>query len=311
MAIDRAQTCRQTAASNVDLFVRTVLGALGGVVSSSSGLCVSLDATGSAFFDLELADAAEPGLATVEATALSEAALGQGVVTVTGDPTAPWVWWQEPKGPLDNDWSEITLRFSEPMDTSLFTPARFDLVGGVARHVVQVEPMLGGAMAVLHLDAPLTVGPAWLLTVRSDLRDLGGNPLAGAWGAGGVSYTGLMGAAGVVDTISSCAVSADVFRPDGDDGPGQETDGVDLLFSSPSAPAWWVVEVADANGELVEVEYLAPNGPLDGWTWDGRDSSGRVVDAGTWTLSVSAEGSFGGRSAPCSRQVELMQRGVR
>lgn len=311
VTIDQAQTCRQTAASNVEVFVRTDRGTLGGAISSSSGLFVGLDATGSARVDLDASTAPEPGLATVEVTALSEAALGRGTVTLTGDPSPPQVWWQEPKGPLDQEWSEITLRFSEPMDVSQFTPGRFDLVGGVARHVTQVESALGGAMAVLHLDAPLTVGPAWLLTVRSDLRDAGGNAIAGAWGAGGVAYTGLMGAAGVVDSITSCAVNIDAFRPDGDDGAGQEADGVDLMFSSASAPAWWVVEVADAFGALVEVEYLAPNGPLDAWTWDGRDSSGRVVDAGNWTLSVSAEGSFGGRSAPCSRQVELMQRGVR
>jgi flagellar hook assembly protein FlgD len=95
------------------------------------------------------------------------------------------------------------------------------------------------------------------------------------------------------------------FRPDGDDGAGNEVDQVTLSLESAATPAWWVAEVQDALGELVVQRWLVPAGPTDEWSWDARDAAGFVVPSGSYTITVRPDDGFGNRGTGCVVQTSV------
>jgi hypothetical protein len=311
VSIVGAKTCREVWAANTELFVRTDRGALSGVVTGSSGLLVSLNGVGDAAFRLDASGLDVGGAATLYADVPSEAAQGVEVVQLLGDRRPPHVWSQDPKGGIAVPYNTVVLGFSEPLDPLFVSTSGFSVTGQSAPNLVQVIWQASPPEATLVLDANLQPGQAYVVLANTQLRDLAGNRLDGAWTGAGTGYTGPVGVATNVSPIVTCSLSTPEFRPDGADGAGREADFVELSWIAGSSPAWWVIEVLDDADEVVEVQYLVPGGLVDSWTWDGREAGGRIVDPGPWTVRVAAEVNLGDRSLPCERVVDLKQRGVR
>jgi hypothetical protein len=68
---------------------------------------------------------------------------------------------------------------------------------------------------------------------------------------------------------------------------------------------WWVIAVVDEEGTIVRQDRVAAVGPVDRWSWDGRDVTERVVDDGRWQLVVDGEDVFGNRGERCVASVVI------
>jgi hypothetical protein len=129
------------------------------------------------------------------------------------------------------------------------------------------------------------------LSISDDFRDAAGNQLDGDNdGVSGGAWERSIG--DVVDeapAIVRCGVSAPRFRPDGDDGVGDEADTLRIEVEA-SAPAdrwrWDVVSEAGqwVNANTVDIG-LTTSGSM---VWDGRDAGGSVVPNGVYFIDISA-----------------------
>jgi hypothetical protein len=311
VSITDARTCAGTVAGNVDLFVRTDRGTLLRTQRASNGLNVTLDATGSAIFELSSFGVGTGGVASVTAVAPRGVALGVAEVEIDVDTVPPTVWRQTPKGWIDGPVSEVSLQFSEAIDPATLGAGSFELNGLAVR-------IINFALSPDLREATLEVGPAftaggdsWILVLNSQVADFAGNRLAGTWSSQPAAYSGVIGGGQPPGSAVSCGISHAQFRPDGADGVGVEADQVTFSFSADTSPSWWVVSVEDPKTEeTVRVEYLAPVGASDNWTWDGRDVTERIVDPGVWRVRVVAEDNTGDWSTDCVELVEVTQWGA-
>ena len=298
-------TCRGDAAAGAPVFVRSTRGVITGATSTGSGWSVSLDNAGLGVFGLDVSGSSQGGSAHLVAWSQGEEAFGSEGLPIFGDAHAPVVWSQSPEGAVAGAVSQVRVRLSEVVDAASVAAADIRVLGPSAR-VVTASVAPSGLEIVLDLDSPADPQPGgWSVVLPHTITDLEGNPLAGTWGAPGVTYTGFFGAAATIDPVSTCAVDTSVFRPDGDDGVGEDADEVVLSYGASSAPAWWVVDVRTAEGVTVLHTQRVPTGTSDVWAWNGRDVTGAVVPAGTYTLSVASKGSNGNLGAACVRAVEV------
>lgn len=69
---------------------------------------------------------------------------------------------------------------------------------------------------------------------------------------------------------------------------------VEIPYDAASAASEATISITDADGEVV---YSGSIGALEegegAWTWDGLDSDGQPVDAGTYTFTITASDSEG------------------
>lgn len=301
------EDCAGIPAAGSSLFARTDRGELGGLTGTGRGLSTVLDATGGGRFVLDASSAASGGVTTLHAWSESRVAGGTANVLLLGDDQLPTVWTQTPRGQiLDDQTTTVQFTFSEPIDPSTVLPAAFSINRGSQAVPIDAVTMPGSSSVHLEVNAgfPDDGGASWRVQIEPTVTDLAGNPLAGAW-QGEALYRGFFGSAPTVDPIS-CEVDRTVFRPDGDDGVGNAADTVQFDFESATAPAWWVVTVTQAieNSTIVHrVEYLSPSGPVGDWVWDGRDGGGRILDRGTYTVSIEAE--VEGNREACQRTVDI------
>lgn len=287
------------------LRVWTDRGTLSGVNPSGSGLRVVTDGAGTAQVALDFSQALAGGDALVRVQGPT-AVRGSAMVAVTGDLQPPEVRDQDPKGGIETIVSTIRLTFSEPMAPATMVPAAFSVGGASPATVISVLPVTPSVVDLV-LDPALSPGSgSWFVRVQPSVTDLAGNALAGTWDGPGVAYEGRFGVDAEVAPVDVCVPSTPSFRPDGDDGEGQEADAVVVDLESAATPAWWVASVRAATGALVRRTWLVPDGRVDSWAWDGRDDGERVVAPGTYTVAIDAEGTEGSRGGECSTTVTVL-----
>ncbi|MFT4622440.1 MAG: hypothetical protein ACI8PZ_001096 [Myxococcota bacterium] len=296
--------CSRDAASGRTVFVRTSRGELAGVAESGAGLALTLDARGEGAFTLSTANADSGGEAALVVWASTGTVSGSSSVAVLGDERPPIVWEQSPRGDTVGPVSEIEVEFSEPMLVPSLEPANFFLDGPLPAAPIAILPSDSDRVVTVVLPTPVEAGDGlWSLEISERVRDAFGNLLDGGWvGGDAAPYVGSFGdVGGALDDVSCVVVAplSSTFRPDGDDGPGDEADGVTITLDSASTPAWWIASVQRTDGELVERRWLPPTGPEDTWTWDGRDSTGGVVPNGVYEVVVQAGDGAGNRSDGC------------
>ena len=303
VVVDGALDCKGNPADGGTLFVRTDKGTIVGATPTGSGLALTLNSSGDAVAQLDAAMVEEGGEAALAFSHPSNAVSGTAVVELVGDVASPTLWDQAPRSPVLNPISEIVLTFSEPIEPMTVEPSKFLLSGAGTSSVVGATVDDSGRLVTLDVSPPADpqLG-AWSLTVDQSVSDLNGNHLSGDWsGAPTELQIVFQSIAGNVQPIDTCALATvdEQFRPDGDDGVGIDADTIEVAYSSAQAPAWWVLTVLDASGELVRVDYEVPSQANGQWTWDGRDQTGTVLPAGAYVVMVQAEGASGARGTPC------------
>ena len=165
----------------------------------------------------------------------------------------------------------------------------------------------GARQLDVTFDPPADIdeGP-WTVVLSTATTDPAGNPLRGGWTESAAAYQGYLGPADTAPAISSCHVDHTVFRPDGDEGVGTESDSVRLLWSAASMPTWWVVSARDrTTGEIQTLDVLTPASGAGSWDWSGRNERGQLLDPGVWQLTVQSESALGVRSSVCGVDVLL------
>ena len=146
----------------------------------------------------------------------------------------------------------------------------------------------------------------WTLELSADITDIDSNALDG-------TFTGVASAfslvLGQVDNdapdLSSCSLSVDTFRPDGEDGVGSDADSVSLTLTASNVAQWWQFEVFSSEGELVLMEHVAgTSGSSTGrLSWNGRGGDGLIVDNGTYILRTIPLDTAWNEGAGCSAAV--------
>ncbi len=302
--VSEIETCHGVAAAGTPVRVRTDRGALLDLVPTGLGLEGASDALGVLAAKLDVSGTSTGGTTTLTAWSPGRTAFGSASFTVLGDNKRPTVWRMTPEGALGVPADTIDIRFSEPLDPSSLSTGAVDLRGPV--------PM-GWTAALVDGDRTLRVYPdqallpeagQWVLRVESIVTDRAGNPLDGAWRGQASAFEGLIGGSGTPVVVSSCQLDAVVLEPDGDPGTDALSDErVGFSFTAATVPAWWGLEVRDADGQPLVITQVAGNASSGSWVWDGRDTGGRVVGAGFYTVSVQAEDDRGNRGNACERTV--------
>ncbi len=287
------------------LVVRTDRGELSGTTPTGTGLEVPVDAMGGAELGLSAIDVTMGGAA--EVTIASPTGGGSGVrqLSFLGDDRLPWVYSQAPHGDTTGQVSSVSLVFSEPMLDATMVPANFEVTGPETTAITGVTEV-SPASWTLTLDPPVSAD-AGVYTVRAtqELRDEAGNRLDGTYGGAATDWVGTFGAIpGGPDPVT-CSTDISRFRPDGDPGAGEEADTFRVDLTTTSLPAWWVATVRDGSDDIVFRRRLVPVGIADAWSWNGRDITERVVDDGTYTVTVEPEDGFGNRGSGCSVSVQV------
>jgi hypothetical protein len=303
---DGVTDCAGAPASAMDLSLRTDRGDLVGLTATGAGYVVTLNGQGSAGFEWSALSTETGGTGRLYVWSESGASYGIAEVLFEGDSRLPYVWSQDPSGQETGTISQVRFRFSEALDASTITLGNF-LINGAEPALVAI----GAAdEVIIDLDSPV-VGSlsGWEVSVSKEVRDLAGNRLAGTWSNVAESYLGYFGDyMPSVDTVDLCDVEPALFRPDGDDGVGDEGDFVSVHIESLSAPVWWMVTVSDSYGVWIVREFVGASLNTADWLWDARSSDGQIVDDGAYQIQTQAMDGFGNLSSPCTAQVEVDHR---
>lgn len=302
-----AEDCAGDPASGVDLYARADLGELSaGLTVGAQGLSLALDSAGQGSFTWSAQNLSHDGEARVAVGVLSGAAYGAATLDVEGDSHRPEVVLVDPSGATEELLDEVVVLFTEPLASADYNN-KVSLSASGGEEGLSAALSADGRALTLSLDSGLdTSTDTWTLSLSSSIRDDSGNFLSGDWSGSQAAFSSAFGA--VQDegiTVSSCSVSAARVVPDGADGAGVEADSVSLTASASATPAWWWVEVFDSDGERVRSQRSSSAGSL---SWDARGDDGRVVAAGTYSLQLSTLDSSDSISAPCSLEVEVVER---
>lgn len=299
--------CTGDPATGAPVVVRVDRGRVERATPTGSGLTVTADAFGSGDFTWSFLDASTGGDALVRVVAGDGAAAGAASLVAVGDLRRPRVWDQSPLGAYLELIDSVTLAFSEALLPQSVSPSAFEVAGPVVMPIAVTAAALGADGRSVEISVSPPIDPAlgqFVVQARPQLRDLAGNRLDGGFVGAASTWGGPIGTPGTPPSLVSCGVDVPRFRPDGDDGLGEEADRVLFSWSASSTPTWWMISVYSDN-TLVRREWRTPAGPTDAWLWDGRDSAERVQEDGVWELRVSADDGFGNRSAPCAIPVTL------
>ncbi len=293
------------------VLVRSSAGELGGVTPTGEGLGVLLDGQGRASVRLVTAGGLQDGPATVTVHTASGSAGGSLTLPLVGDSVRPVVVGQDPTGEVEEaELQLLAVHFSEPLDASTVVPGAFEVRGPQGAVPVLGADLVDDERTVwLDLGLALTDGEG-VVTVLSDVSDVAGNRLEGAYDGTASAYDGAFTFASPPPLEVSCTPSTTRFRPDGDPGSGIDADEVQLVVDANRVPRWWIVDVFDWSGARVR-HLRAPAGAASTTlSWDGRSQSGLVVGAGDYQVEVSAEDAQGAR-APACRQSVAVEHGPR
>jgi hypothetical protein len=296
-----ALDCTGAIAAGGTVFLRADRGDLTGTTPTGSGLSVVLDALGDGVATLDATGVDSGGTAWIGSWVASGAAAGETTVDLVGDDRRPTVWGQTPSGGASGLVDAVRITFSEPLRPESVMPGSALLSGPSGPIAVGLTLEDADSTLVITPTAPVDASlGAYVATATTEIRDAAGNKLDGASIGAASPWSGSFGAvAALVDPVA-CVPAQAVFRPDGDDGAGEEADAVSIAVSSATVPAWWVLTVSPAlSPGPVRVDRIVPMGPDDTLTWDGRDAGGRVVDDGTWQLAVTPLDSAGNAGPGC------------
>ncbi|MCB9685906.1 MAG: hypothetical protein H6735_12765 [Alphaproteobacteria bacterium] len=293
--------CARDPASFATLEVAATVGTLPGLVASGAGLEAVLDVNGDGSTLLTTTGGLSATTGEVLAWTDNGSASGRLEIPVVGDNVRPVVLGSDPGGFGIGTTTTLALRFSEPLLPATIVPANFSIAGPSA--VTVVGATASGDDVFLDLSPALdqSLG-VHTVTASSNLRDLAGNRLAGSWGTQPAAWIGGVGGSGTLPPPATCesfVPSTLLFRPDGDDGGGEEADTFRITVRSSSAPAWWVLEVVDGQADLVDVQWIVPLGATDTLSWDGRDLTGTIVPDGTYAVSIAPDDGLGNAGAAC------------
>ncbi|MEQ1568251.1 MAG: hypothetical protein ABMA64_21610 [Myxococcota bacterium] len=307
VSLDGATDCSGDPAAFAEVEVRATGGALIGPVATGSGLVMTLDGNGDGAATWVTDAASSAATLEVHATVGGGSASGRVTATLSGDGVRPTVVDQSPTGFEGGMVSTVHLTLSEPPLASSITPANFWVDGpGV---VAVTGATAAGAEVTLTLSPPADgAAGVWSVHASSSVRDLAGNKLGGEWTDLAADYVGAFGATGGALPTLSCTSfepSSLVLRPDGDPGPGDESDLLSIGVSSASAPAWWVLEVRDGADTPIVQRRVAPTGASDAVVWDARDARGVVVANGPWKVRVAPDDGLGTRGVGCEVTVTV------
>ena len=309
-----ASDCTGDPASGGTLAVRTDLGELTSgtttITSTGSGLAVLLDSLGEASVTWSVAGTDVAATASVHGGVSSGAAHGRATATVTGDARPPIPVDFSPRGATTDAWPTIELAFSEAIFGSSITPTAFTLLDPSGDPVAIDDATLSTEGTNVTLTPARSLDGSegvWSLTVPGAVRDDGGgNFLAGDWLTSPSNWVLALGAVAVdAPTISACTPDTTELRPDGDPGSGIEADTVQLSVRASEAPAWWWLEVLDADATVVQWVPTPATAANETIAWDGRGMDGRVVAAGAYTLQVTAADENMNENAPCVADVTV------
>ncbi|MFH1469374.1 MAG: Ig-like domain-containing protein [Pseudomonadota bacterium] len=306
----QAYDCALDVARYGVLLVRADLGDLTtGLTASGEGLEIALDAVGHGQFTWSVASALHGGTATLYTGRADGIALGTTTVLAEGDDALPFVLEVDPAGAVTGSQDTFTVRFSEPMRAALFTVSSVTLddgAGPLAFDSLALDDT--GTVLTIALSEPVDLGAAaTTLTLSSQIRDIAGNRLDGAWTGAAASFSLTLGA--VTDTapdIIGCVADTEVVRPDGDDVPGTaEADEAYLDVTADAAPHWWRMVVEDEAGVERLVRWTGATGAADTLTWFGRDQAGLILPNGVYSLEVRAADAYLDLGAGCTVEVTL------
>lgn len=252
------------------------------------------------------------GPATLRVGAPSGAAYGEVEATVNGDQARPKVLSADPFGTCVEPIDTLTLLFSEAIDADSVDrkPISLSERSGAPVSVGDVALSEDRRTITVTLAESFTPGELVLL-VPAELRDDAGNRLNGAWDDGS-SPSDFELALGSVSAsapdMTACIADHELFRPDGDDGEGEEDDQVTLQAYADGLPVWWRLAVYDSAGELVYLFRVAADSSSDPLSWEGRGLDGAIVDAGTYDIAVTAEDEFWNIGTTCTTSVTVAHR---
>ena len=278
-----------------------------GASPTGTGLEVSLDASGDASFTVDASLSGIGGDTLVAAWVEGGAAYGEAAIGLVGDHLRPVVLEQEPAGDTVGDIDVVEITFDEALWN--VAPALFSITGPDTVTIADVVAV-DDRVVRIELEEPVTAeAGVWTVGVRADLRDLAGNRLDGAWSGAASDYALPFGDLPSAATpVDSCEPDTYTFRPDGDDGAGEEADEVVLTLTTATAPAWWVVRVEGDGEEVVAHARVPGAGSVESWAWDGRDARGAIVDDGLYSVVVDSEDADGNRGGACSTVVSVDNR---
>ncbi len=321
----QASDCTGDPASADALLLRPDLGEIevdgSSVVATGEGIEAGLSGLGTASVTWSAADWPHSGVATLHVGHRTGQAYGSATAEIDGDLTLPTVVDVDPRGSLSSSFDSVTVTFSEPLYASSIQPAAVELLGALGTPLTLSEGdlLLSTDATSLTLMLPEIIDPTTdvlgltLLSERSaGVRDVEGNLLDGTWTGARSAFVLDVGA--VADTapdLSSCSADPTLFRPDGDDGTGSEADQVDVSVSADDVPAWWRLVVSVAGGDQVRTLWVPESSSSSAViAWDGRGDDGRVLDNGTYSLTLAAADEHWNLGAPCTLQVGLANRGT-
>jgi hypothetical protein len=312
-----ASDCAGDPAAGGTLLVRADLGrwesGTTAVVSTGKGQQLTLDAAGQASARFSVADEVYGGVATMMAGRTEAVAWGAGSVLVRNDGVRPAVVGVLPSGASSQVYSSLHMTFTEPLLGSSVTTSSVRLLDpdGEPWDLAPEDLALSGVTLDISLTDPVDTSlGAWTIQVDSSVRDRDGNRLAGSWGSAAESFSLQFGDVPVdAPAVSACSLDGSTFRPDGDDGIGEEADSVTISASAPSAPAWWWFVVTDPVGKAVRSRWIPGDGGTSvGVEWDGRDDGGLVLGNGEYGISVGAADATWNQGASCGKTALLDNR---
>jgi hypothetical protein len=228
-------------------------------------------------------------------------------MTFVGDDRRPLVWDMDPAGDTAGLVDTVVLRFSEPLLAGSVVPTAFTVAGPFAVTVLTAVPSGSTVTLTLDPDADADAG-TWTVTAADTLRDAAGNFLDGAGTGLRSDFVGRFGdLPSQASPVSGCAPTPTTFRPDGDDGAGNESDDVVFGLDSNEAPFRWVATVHGAGDTVLRRDRLVPAGANDTWTWDGRDAGGRILADGAYVVTIDAEDADNNLGGACTAIATIQQ----
>ncbi|MEL6346223.1 MAG: Ig-like domain-containing protein, partial [Myxococcota bacterium] len=287
-----AKDCNGNPAADAKVQVRADIGRLASastsLKTSGSGLGITLNEKGIGQLSWIVGEQPYGDAGRVTVGRPDGAAFGDVVATIADDAVAPYVTGLSPVGQFDGSFQTINVWFSEPLNEETVTA---DAVSVLDPNGLEQDSrrLLDKDVLTITLDA-LGRGDdgSWTLELGSSLTDVDGNRLTPPGALLPAAFSLDFGEVALrTADVTSCLLSVDTFRPDGDDGNGKEADDVILTVKADTSNTLWRVDIVDDEGEPVRTDFVTMDTTTEAIVWDGRDRTGRVVENGTYTLTTT------------------------
>jgi hypothetical protein len=213
----------------------------------------------------------------------------------------------DPAGSTEAEVEAIDVTFTEAILGASVNAASVSLTGPDGAEAITLALSDDGRTLTLT-PSRLLDGSAgmWTLRLSGAVRDLGGNRLDGAYTGAPAAFEASFGAiAAIAARPDACASDVARFVPDGDDGPSDEADAVEITFGASGTASRWAWWITDEDGDVVRNGSAASADRSI--TWDGRADDGRVVESGAYVWGVAAVDAYAALSDACQGTVSVDQ----